>query len=216
MTFSILGHCPRTGQFGAAVSTSSIAVGARVPHVRARIGGVLAQYRTDPRLGQRGLDLLQSGCRADEALSALVASCEFNEWRQLAVIDATGRTAGHTGVKVKPHLGEIAIENCVVAGNILANERVLPNMASAFERSLQESLAERLMRGLEAAVAAGGEGRPVRSAALLVYADQPFALVNLCIDWADNAVGALRALWTEYQPQIEDYVVRAVAPGQIE
>ena len=154
------GALSRTGQFGAAVSTSSIAVGARVAHVRARVGGTLTQYRTDPRLGQRGLDLLQSGCRADEALSALVASCEFSEWRQLAVIDATGRTAGFTGAKVKPHLGEIAVENCVVVGNILASERVLPDMASAFERSSDASLAERLMQALEAAVAAGGEGRP--------------------------------------------------------
>ena len=55
MTFSILGRCPRTGQFGAAVATSNIAVGARVAHCAAGVGGILTQHRTDPRLGPRGL-----------------------------------------------------------------------------------------------------------------------------------------------------------------
>src|SRR3954467_9664710 len=96
MTFPILSRCPKSGQFGAAVSTSSIAVGARVPYVRTRIGGVLTQYRTDPRLGLRGLDLLESGCAAQETLSALVASNPQSDGRQLAVMDASGRTATST------------------------------------------------------------------------------------------------------------------------
>ena len=56
MTYSLLGRCARTGQFGAAVTTSSIAVGSRVPHVAPGVGGVLTQHRTDPRLGPRGLE----------------------------------------------------------------------------------------------------------------------------------------------------------------
>ncbi|MFN7332870.1 MAG: DUF1028 domain-containing protein, partial [bacterium] len=74
MTYSILGRCARTGQFGAAVTTSSIAVGSRVPHVAPGLGGVLTQHRTDPRLGPRGLELLRSGCSAEETMAALVAS----------------------------------------------------------------------------------------------------------------------------------------------
>lgn len=215
MTFSILGHCQKTGQFGAAVSTSSIAVGARVPHVRSQIGGILTQYRTDPRLGPRGLDLLQSGCSAKEALSALVASSEQSEWRQLAVMDTGGHTAASTGSKVKPHLGEAQGRGCVVIGNILANDRVLPSMVAAFEQAADCLLVERMLRALEAAVAAGGEGKPVRSAALIVHGEQPFPLVNLRVDWADEAVPALRAVWTEYQPLVNDYVIRAIAPERI-
>ena len=74
MTFSLIARCPRTGQIGAAVTTSSIAVATRVPFCAAGIGAVLTQHRTDPRLGPRGLKLLRSGCSAAETVAALVAS----------------------------------------------------------------------------------------------------------------------------------------------
>ena len=93
MTFSIVGRCPTTGQFGAVTATSNIAVGARVVHCAAGTGGVLTQHRTDPRLGPRGLDLLRSGCTARETVDALVASTPHAQWRQIAVLDAAGRSA---------------------------------------------------------------------------------------------------------------------------
>ena len=73
MTFSLLGRCARTGQFGAAVTTSSVAVGTRVPFVAPGLGGVLTQHRTDPRLGPRGLELLRSGCSAAETDAVLTS-----------------------------------------------------------------------------------------------------------------------------------------------
>ena len=87
MTFSLLGRCARTGHFGAAVTTSSIAVGTRVPFVAPGLGGVLTQHRTDPRLGPRGLDLLRSGCSAEEVVAALVASTPHHKWRQIAAME---------------------------------------------------------------------------------------------------------------------------------
>ena len=87
MTFSLIGRCPRSGQFGAVAATSSIAVGARVAHCAAGVGAVLTQHRTDPRLGPRGLDLLRSGCSAQETVDALVASTPHVQWRQIAVLD---------------------------------------------------------------------------------------------------------------------------------
>ena len=102
MTFSLLGRCARTGQFGAAVTTSSIAVGTRVPFLAAGLGGVLTQHRTDPRLGPRGLGLLRSGCSAAETVAALVTSTPDHRWRQIAVMDAQGRTAHFDGERVKP------------------------------------------------------------------------------------------------------------------
>jgi uncharacterized Ntn-hydrolase superfamily protein len=74
MTFSLIGRCVRTGQFGAAATTSSLAVGARVHAVAPGVGAVLTQHRTDPRLGPRGIGLLRSGCNAAETVAALVAS----------------------------------------------------------------------------------------------------------------------------------------------
>jgi len=58
MTFSIAGRCARTGMLGVAITTSSIAVGARCPWVRAKVCAVSTQNVTDPRLGPKGLDLL--------------------------------------------------------------------------------------------------------------------------------------------------------------
>jgi uncharacterized Ntn-hydrolase superfamily protein len=212
MTYSLLARCARTGQFGAAVTTSSIAVGARVPHVAPCIGGILTQHRTDPRLGPRGLDLLRSGCSAAETLAALVASTPDHRWRQLACIDGLGRTAHFHGTAVKPALNAVHVPDCVALGNILANDRVPAAMAAAFSASADQPLAERLVRAMEAGEAAGGEGRPVVSAALMVMGREVFPLVDLRVDLAPDAIIALRTLWDAYAPSVEEFVTRAIDP----
>jgi uncharacterized Ntn-hydrolase superfamily protein len=214
MTFSLLGRCARTGQFGAAASTSNIGVGARVPFVAPGIGGVLTQHRTDPRLGPRGLALLRSGCTAQETVDALVASTPHHAWRQLAVIDRAGRTAHFHGARVKPALGAAHGGDCVAIGNILANDRVPAAMVAEFEAAADAPLAERLLRALEAGEAAGGEHGPVLSAALLVMDREVFPLVDLRVDHQPAPIGALRALWESYQPWTEEFVLRAVDPDR--
>ena len=212
MTYSILGRCARTGQFGAAVTTSSIAVGSRVPHVAPGIGGVLTQHRTDPRLGPRGLELLRSGCSAEETLAALAASTPHHKWRQLAVLDAQGRSAHFHGAAVKPALNAVHVPDCVALGNILANDRIPAAMAAAFLDSADQPLAERLVRAMEAGEAAGGEGKPVISAALVVMEKEIFPLVDLRVDLAPDAITALRTLWDAYAPSVREFVTRAVDP----
>ena len=212
MTYSILGRCARTGQFGAAVTTSSIAVGSRVPHVAPGLGGVLTQHRTDPRLGPRGLELLRSGCSAEETMAALVASTPHHKWRQLAVLDAQGRSAHFHGAAVKPALNAVHVPDCVALGNILANDRIPAAMAAAFLDSADQPLAERLVRAMEAGEAAGGEGKPVISAALVVMEKEIFPLVDLRVDLAPDAITALRTLWDAYAPSVREFVTRAVDP----
>lgn len=212
MTYSLIGHCARTGQFGCAVATSGLTVGARVPFAAAGVGAVLTQHRTDPRLGPRGLELLRGGCSAQEALAALVASTPHHKWRQLAVMDRHGRTAQFDGAAVKPARGAAHAPHCIAMGNILANDRVPAAMAAAFTACAEEPLAERLMRAMEAGEEAGGEGRPATTAALLVVECQVFPLVDLRVDLADAAITALRALWEAYRPGVTEFVVRAVDP----
>jgi uncharacterized Ntn-hydrolase superfamily protein len=212
MTFSLIGRCARTGQFGAAVTTSSIAVGSRVPFVAPGIGAVLTQHRTDPRLGPRGLALLAGGCTAEETIDALVASTPDHAWRQLAAIDAAGRTAHFHGAKVKPSLGAAHGEDVVALGNILANEAVPAAMRDAFLADPGLPLAERLLRGLEAGEAAGGEHGEVTSACLLVYGAASFPYVDLRVDKAALPLAALRALWLEYAPLAEAFRLRALEP----
>ena len=85
MTFSLLGRCARTGQFGAVVTTSAVAVGARVPFAQAGLGAVLTQHRTYPRLGTLGIDLLAQGFTAQQTVDAIAAATPHRAWRQVAV-----------------------------------------------------------------------------------------------------------------------------------
>lgn len=211
MTFSLLLRCPRTGQTGAAVTTSSPAVGARVVFT-SRHGGVLTQARTDPRLGPRGLQLLAEGCGAQDTLAALVATAIAPRWRQLAVLDREGRTAHHTGASIRGALAAAEGPGCVAIGNILAHGEVPRAMLDAALAAPSEPLAERLLRALEAGEAAGGEGRPLESAALRVEGGHGFAHVDLRVDFDPLPLRALRRCWEAYAPMEPVVVTRALDP----
>ncbi|NKC34250.1 DUF1028 domain-containing protein [Falsiroseomonas selenitidurans] len=214
MTFSLIARCPRTGHLGAAATTSSLAVGARVHAVAPGIGAVLTQHRTDPRLGPRGIGLLRSGCGAAETVAALVASTPDHGWRQLAAIDAAGRTAHFHGAQVKREFGAAHGPGVVAIGNILSSAAVPEAMVAGFLAEPDLPLAERLLRGLEAGEAAGGEHGAVRSASLLVYGAEDFALVDLRADGHAEPLPALRLLWEEYAPLVDAYVVRVLDPDR--
>ena len=213
MTFSIVAHCPRTGQFGVALSSSSPAVAARCAHARAGVGAVATQNVTDPRLGPVWLDLLARGYDTAATVAALEAvSGDHAPWRQVTAIDFAGQAA-FSGARALGRNGHCLGPHAVAAGNMLASDHVLPAMLAAFAADPAADLAERLIRALEAALDAGGEEGPVHSAGLLVVAKQPWPLVDLRVDWADDApIGQLRALWALYRPQMHDYVTRALDP----
>ncbi|MGH6953500.1 MAG: DUF1028 domain-containing protein, partial [Alphaproteobacteria bacterium] len=124
MTFSISGRCRRTGMFGVAVSTSSIAVGARCPFARAGVGAVATQNITNPSLGPKGLDLLAAGLGAKEVVERLVSEERFPEFRQLAVIGRAGPPAHYSGAKTLGTHNVAPGTDCVAAGNLLANRNV--------------------------------------------------------------------------------------------
>lgn len=214
MTFSIVGHCAETGQIGIAISSSSIAVGARCPWLRAGVGAVSTQNITLPALGPRILDLLQQGSSPEDALQAGLAGDTFSEYRQVTVLDANGQAACFSGENTLGINNMLAGRHCVAAGNLLADEQVIAAMVQAFEQS-QGHLAERLLCAMQAAIDAGGEAGPVHSAALSVVADQMWPIVDLRVDWADNdPIQALSSLWQAYKPQMQDYVTRALNPAQ--
>ncbi len=212
MTFSVAGLCRRSGQIGTAITTSSPAVGSRCPWARAGVGVVLSQNVTDPRLGPKGLDFMAGGLSAEAALEALVADAPHLDHRQLALLDAEGRAATYSG---KQTLGTNATQtgaDCVAAGNLLATPDVPRAMIASFEANGDLALAERLATALGQALAAGGEVGEVKSAALLVVAEQSWPYVDLRVDWHDDPVAELARLWQIYQPQAEAYVTRALDP----
>ncbi len=213
MTFSLAGRCERTGMVGGIVCSSSIAVPSRClwasPH-----GVVLSQNVTDPRLGVLGLQLLAQGFGAQSTLQQLRHGRPYAEWRQLAVLDADGSCGAATGEK---GLGIIATKPgryCVAAGNLLAHDGIPAAMVEAFEASHASTLAERLLVALEAGAAAGGEAGPVHSAGFCVYGREVWPLAELRVDWSDQPIVDLRALWQRYEPQMNDYAIRAKRPEQ--
>ncbi|MBV9523751.1 MAG: DUF1028 domain-containing protein [Alphaproteobacteria bacterium] len=212
MTFSLAARCPRSGMLGLAVTTSSIAVGSRCAFARAKVGAVLTQHRTDPRLGPQGLDLLEAGKTAAETIAALVASTPHRGWRQLAIVDAVGRTAHYSGDKIASLHAGVMGDGVVAVGNLLADAGVPAAMVRDFARQPERPLAERLVAALQAGLAAGGETAAVRSAALLVVAEESFPYVDLRIDDDADPIGRLDALWRAYAPEADDYVKRALDP----
>lgn len=211
MTFSIIARCPATGQFGAAVASSSPAVAARCICGRKGVGAAASQNITDPDLGPLALDELARGQTPAQALASLQAR-PFIGYRQLMAIDARNPPVVFTGDKALGTLGSVVGTHAACAGNMLASDAVPQAMLTAFEGA-DGFLAERLMQAMLAGQAAGGEEGPVHSAGLLVYGDQNWPVADLRLDWVDShPVQALYAVWKRYEPQMKDYILRALDP----
>jgi uncharacterized Ntn-hydrolase superfamily protein len=197
-----------------AIATSSIAVGARCPHARSGVGAVATQNVTDPTLGILLLDLMRAGMTAAQAIRKAVEGRDNIDYRQLTAVDRHGNSASWSGARM---LGTHAVseqKDCVAAGNLLRNEDVPLAMTSAFAAHSGDHVAERLLRSLEAGLAAGGEEGPIHSAALLVVHEHQFPLVDLRCDWDEEApIAVLRSLWAGYAPQMQAYLTRAINPA---
>jgi uncharacterized Ntn-hydrolase superfamily protein len=213
MTFSLVGRCERTEMVGVAVTSSSPAVAARCAYVRAGVGAAASQNITDPRLGVRLLDLMEAGSSASEAVTAVVGSEPLVEYRQLAAVDVAGRTAVHSGAHTLGRHATAEAPGAAAAGNLLSSDAVVTAMANAFAAAPDEHLAARLVRALEAGLAAGGEEGPVRSAGVLVAHEVPWPVCDLRVDWHDEPIAELRRLWEVWATQLDDYVTRALDPA---
>lgn len=168
-TYSIVARDLATGEMGVAVQSHWFSVGSVVTWAEAGIGAVATQAMSEPAYGPRGLAAMGAGRSAPEALKALVAEDPGRELRQVAMIDARGRVAGHTGRRCIRPAGHIVDPEAQfsVQANMMANDRVWPAMATAY-RQANGDLADRLIAALEAAEAAGGDVRGRQSAAILV------------------------------------------------
>jgi len=212
MTFSLVARCPDTGMFGVVVSSSSVCVASRCAWARAGVGAATSQNVTDPRLAKLGLDLLQQGHGAASAMAQMVAASHFAEYRQLSIVDADGVVAHHSGAKTLGCHASATGAGCVAAGNILKSERVPEAMVAAFLPTHGVHMGERMLRALEAGLAAGGEEGPVRSAGMLVVDRWTWPIVDLRVDWHEEPIAELRRIWQVYQPQMADYLIRALNP----
>ena len=210
MTFTAIARCPRTGRLGIATATRSLAVGARVPHVRARLGAVAIMAIADPRLGHMAMRLLRLGYKAPAVIEALVAADPYAEYRQLGVIDDDGFAAARTGKHNRDWAGHHVRGDLIALGNVLVGEHVLEAIAAGFDADPQAELEERLMRAIEAGRDAGGQHGGQNSAALLVYDAKSFPRVDLRVDVHDEPVGELRRAFDAFRPAIDYYAERQV------
>ncbi|MDZ7261276.1 MAG: DUF1028 domain-containing protein [candidate division KSB1 bacterium] len=170
-TYSIVARDPETGELGVAVQSHWFSVGPVVPWAEAGVGAVATQSLVEISYGPLGLELMRAGKTAEEALKTLLAADKNTAVRQVAMIDAKGNVAVHTGEKCIPEAGHIKGSNYSVQANLMLNNKVWPAMSRAFEKT-QGDLAERMLAALEAAEAAGGDIRGRQSAAILIVRGQ--------------------------------------------
>lgn len=201
-TFTIAARDPDTGDFGICMATRSLAVGRLCPYLTPNLGAVVTQATTDPRLGPLGIKLLELGYSAPKVLQELVASDPGIAYRQLAVIDMDGHVAAYTGTSNHPWAGHHVGDQYVAMGNVLVGEQTVKAMVAAYESSAGETLAERLLRAIEAGRDAGGQHGGQRSAALLVSGPLPFPEIDLRVDLHREPVAELRRVYDAYRPLI--------------
>jgi uncharacterized Ntn-hydrolase superfamily protein len=182
MTWSIIARDNATGQIGIAVATRFFAVGARVPHIAPRIGGVATQALVNPYYGIDGLKLLREGKSPREIVETLIAGDNGRESRQLHIMDAQGQIAAHTGRDCVDWCGHRNGENFSIAGNMLAGAAVLDDTAKAYLANQSLPFARRLIAAMRAGEKAGGDKRGKQSAALLIHENEEWSALDLRVD----------------------------------
>jgi uncharacterized Ntn-hydrolase superfamily protein len=212
MTFSIVARCTQSRMFGVAIASSSPAVAARCAHARSGAGAVATQNITDPSLGPRILDSLELGATAVAAMKQALVENQFAAYRQVLAIAADGAPVIHSGANALGVVASAAGSHSAAAGNLLANAQVPGSMVAAFEAT-PGSFAQRLLSALIAGIGSGGEAGPIHSAGMLVVREVSWPIVDLRVDWSlGEPVSELAGIWRVYEPQIDDYVRRAVDP----
>jgi uncharacterized Ntn-hydrolase superfamily protein len=204
-TYSIVACDPDAGQWGVAVQSKFLAVGAVVPWAEPHVGAIATQSWANPRYGPDGLELLRSGQTAEEAVAALTAADEGREHRQVGIVDGSGRAATFTGGECQDWAGGRTGSGYAAQGNILVSEETVDALAATFESNAQLELAERLIECLAAAQAAGGDRRGQQSASLLVvekdagYANLSDTVVDLRVDDHERPIPELVRLYGLHQ-----------------
>jgi uncharacterized Ntn-hydrolase superfamily protein len=204
MTYTILGRCAKTGRLGIGIATFSITVGRYAHCAKAMTGVTISQAFANENNNQRALRLLSEGFSADSVLEQLKTNDELFTYRQIGVIDRTGRAAAYTGTGPRPWAGHVSGDNYIATGNGLVGPHVVEAIAKGFLAEPDADLEHRLLMGIEYGRDAGGQGtreihKAERSSALLVYSRNAHPDIDLRVDLHATAVEELRRVWVEYK-----------------
>ena len=170
-TFAIAAIDPANGDFGVAVASAAVAIGARVPEGEAGVG-IIATIG-NPTYKRKGLELLRSGLSAQQVLDRLLAEDRFEggDNRQVVIIDVKGNVAARVGPNAQQANGVRRGKTYAVIGNGVIGVHVLDAIAAEFEKSSGE-LTERLYAALKAGALAGGDRQPDTATAIFAIRKQ--------------------------------------------
>ena len=212
-TFSIIAFDPVTNELGVGVQSRAFGAGAAVPYAKPGVGAVATQASANRQYGPKAIALLEQGLSPAEVVKRITDEDPGRDTRQVAVIDAKGRSAVYTGKRVIDrnsdlkdlvHLGgyagHVSGPNFSAQGNTLASDEVVKAMAGAYQNG-KGSMAERLMDALDAGQAKGGDTRGMQSAGILVMRPLPAnsestveRIVDIRVDDAEDPFKELRRL----------------------
>jgi uncharacterized Ntn-hydrolase superfamily protein len=207
VTFSIVAADPDAGDWGVAVASKFLAVGAVVPYARAGVGAVATQAWANTDFGPEGLDLMAAGSPAPEVLAQLIHGDEGRADRQAGIVDGQGLPATFTGQDCLEWAGGMTGPGFACQGNILVGEEVVAAMGDAFAGTAGD-LVDRLLAALLAGDEAGGDRRGRQSAALLVvregggYEGRSDRYVDVRVDEHPQAVTELARVFTVYDREV--------------
>ena len=168
MTYSIVARDPETGRLGVAVQSRYFGVGSTVPWAEPGVGAIATQSFVEVSYGPRGLELLRDGASAPDALEALLGEDDGRDVRQVAMVDANGEAAVHTGARCVQAAGHVIREGVSAQANMMERDTVWDAMLASFADTDGAGFPERLLAALRAAEGEGGDVRGRQSAALLV------------------------------------------------
>jgi len=212
VTYTIIGRCRRTRQLGIGITTWSLGVGGYCPFVKSNVAALSSQAAADPRLGRLAMRLLEFGYSPARVIQELRSTDPHFEHRQIGIVDKDGNAVVHTGTSTRPWTGHLTGDGYASMGNTSDSEKVVQAMARVFEETEDLDLDERLLLSLEAGRDAGGQraahpesANQDRSAALIVYEFEEYALMDLRVDAHATAIQELRRVRDEYKPYIPLY-----------
>lgn len=166
-TYSIIARDPSTGQMGVAVQSHWFSVGSVVPWAEAGVGVIATQAIAEVSYGPLGLQYLNNGRHPKETLQLLLHDDDGRDVRQVAILDARGEVAAHTGVNCIGEAGHVVGDQFSVQANMMLKDTVWQAMAAGYKNASGD-LADRMLAALEAGQKEGGDVRGMQSAAMVI------------------------------------------------
>lgn len=205
-TYSIVAVDEHTGEIGAAVLSHWFSVGSLVTWAEAGVGAVATQGFLDPRYGPQGLEAMRKGASAEKTLNRLLRKDDTAGIRQIAIVDAEGEVASHTGDRTMARACQaegwgFSVQANGVEPGVLDDVAVCGSMAAHFQYG-KGDLAARMIAALEAGAAENGESdvEQRRSAAIIIVGkerrDEPWEgrIMDLRVEDRTGSLAELQRL----------------------